>query len=248
MSDGQFLYVLTDKTFDRINLATSNMGTGVLDVTILATIETVSGLNTTYASFSDAGVSGRCALLATSGGLFRVGNGRDIRVHNKNILNWTALTIGAPLGPVSRLFFATSTGQERDFSTQGQVFVLSADVGFDDAQINRFFVNDTGAINNDTIVSLPDYFFKNEHIFFVTFTAYRNFIFTDGSVILNSRSKHIPNEVFLDNLPNRRLSRTKSNHVLDLGITDALRIGRTIRSFASGSWLVPGDFGLRVNE
>ena len=255
-SDG-FLYVLTNTTFDRIELVS-----GTFAATTLATPESI-GLSE-HDSFSDMAVSEEVGLLATSQGLYRVGNGLDIQTGDSTNLNWTNVAIPNSIGPATRLLFGTSNGFTNDFSNNGQLYLLSSYVGYNQAQINRYAINFDTAISNTTIQSVPDFIFSTPS-FLINFGAYRNFIYDDGALVTASRSRNnMPIfDAFLDPVTGltqdpadkregfakfiENVLLAERNRKIP-GLAQALSVGNVIRNSASGALLVPADSGLIVND
>lgn len=159
--DGNFLYVLTDKILDRIDLTLSDFSTGVLSATTLATASALPGAGVRD-TMMDFMASGKFALLATSSGLYRVGSGNDITsATSSDDVSWTSVPIVLSVGPVTQLICSTSSMLAQDFANLGggNVYALNAYVGKNKGQINRFAVADVSAsdVDDNTILPLPDY-------------------------------------------------------------------------------------------
>ncbi len=90
IADEQFLYVLTDTKFDRIDITASDFNSGRLSTTRLAEAQqlTDSGLGI----FIDVIVSEKCAFLISTSGLYRIANGQDIRFESADTLSWVPLS------------------------------------------------------------------------------------------------------------------------------------------------------------
>lgn len=263
IADGTNLYVLTNNTFDRIDMTTSNFATGVLAVETLATPLSM-GL-AAGDSFSDSAISQELGLLATSAGLFRVGNGHDVRTGTRASLNWTKIVIPNAPGPATRFGFATTTGKNTDFKTNSQIHLLAAYTGYNQAQLNRYYVNFSGAITDTTIQAVPDFIVASS-TFLIAFGAFRNFLLDDGAFVVSTRSRNnLPiddpfldpvtgltqepkqkREAFVKLAANKRIA--KEQIKVPFKIETTSNIANTIRSSASGAVLVPGDFGLKVND
>jgi hypothetical protein len=261
--DGTNLYVLTNRQLDRIDMASSNIATGAISVQTLATPESI-GLSAED-SFSDVGTSNQVGLLATSQGLYRVGDGKDIRTGTKANLNWTNIPIPNAPGPATRLQFATTTGFDHDFSQNGQLYLLAAYTGFNQAQLQRYSINVSGSINASSIQPVPDLILKTPS-FLINFGAFRNFLLDDGAIVTSTRSaNNMPiddpfidpvtgltqdpiqkREAFIKITQNERLAQDQIKVPFNLkGISN---IANTIINGSSGALFVPGAFGLRVND
>lgn len=248
--DGRFLYVLTPYSFDRIELNEESFISGNLLKTTLATPQTMWLANS--ASFSDVMVANKLALLATSQGLYRVGNGSSVM---SGVPHWTLVPLGESLGPVYSLLPVESS---LGIATAGQVYALSAYCGYDDARLYRLYVQQTSTITDATVRTIGDMYIKDKPSFFVTTGQMRSFYVGDGSVHLITRPVnenrlmalyalppflHIPVDLTQDTQFPASRSAYISADISNRGI-----LGRPWRLSASGSWLVYGDFGLRVNE
>lgn len=251
IADTNNLYILTANKLDRISVSG-----GLLPA---VTIARADRLPVVHGSFSDIAVSGAFGLLATSGGLLRVGNNGDISTaHNADSINWTSVTLPESVGPVTRIVPISPTGQEHEFATHdngGNIYILNAYVGYHQARVYRFTVkNITNTLVDDSTLTLfPDYFVKDKKSFYLNVGDYRNYLATDGALFFLSRSAYAPTKAapFLEVLrPDlfhaQRLSARTSTKVLE--IEKATSIGRLLRRSATGSWLISGDFGLQVNE
>jgi len=247
LSDGKFLYILTNTKLDRIEISADNFKTNNLNPVTLATSEDLGIL-------FDLAISGKFALLGTGDGLFRVGNSSDITsaANNKDI-NWTSVTVPESAGPVSKLILISPTGNISDFAQKGQVYVLSSYRGLHKARINRFFVDLSGDIGDSTIVPLPDLFSKKSLSNFIDFGRFRDYFFTDGALLFSLSSKDVNVNLFLHLLSPGIKSGTKfftmSELVIPINAGNSTQIGNLVRSSASGSLVSFGSFGyLRVNE
>jgi len=162
--EGDFLYVLTDKKLYRVDLASSDFATGVLDSVEIATLETITGMSH-MGTLLDFAASGKLGILATSVGLFRVGNGKNVQVDTD--LNWTEVDVPSYCGPIKQLLAVSGSLREQDVAKEdshGVLYVLGATASKNVAQFNRFTINDaqTGEVNNQTILPFPDYFVQDQ--------------------------------------------------------------------------------------
>ncbi|KKP36042.1 MAG: hypothetical protein UR26_C0001G0086 [candidate division TM6 bacterium GW2011_GWF2_32_72] len=262
-SDGTYLYVLTDQTLDRIEMIPANfVGTMPTRVT-LATPENL-GLDS-YASFSDVCILGKLGLIATSRGLFRVANDSDIADQDltSNELEWVQILLPESLGTdsngcITRLKFLSSfngiTNGTSEFSCEGQVFVMNANITYHQSRIYRLYVKSTAydEIENTTVQLLPDQFIKDVNTHFINFQDYRNYFTTDGAMYYNMRSRYLSTAPFVNVLP--RGVRAGVPGIASAGVNipsylgEYLRMGDLVRSSGSGAWVTSGDFGLLVND
>jgi hypothetical protein len=247
ISDRGFLYVLTDTTLDRIDISASDFGTNTLSLTTLARFDEFTN-SAAPGTFLDLLVSEKLVLLATSVGVFRNGNGTDVATAVDSVtLNWTLVDLPNSVPPVLQLLPFSTTGIATDVARSGggQVYVLDAYAGSLRAQINRLAIADTSisAITSTSVIPFNDLATETMNSFFVTFRGFREYMDTDGAVFLSTQDKDVQTEA-------RLFAGTDILSTiipLDLG---SLSNGPVtiVRSSASGSWLVAGDFGLRVSE
>jgi len=164
LQEGDYLYILTDKKLYRVDLTASDFVTGVLDVVEIASLETVSGLSSN-GTLLDFVASGKLGILATSVGMFRVGNGKNVQVDVN--LNWTEVEVPSYCGPIKQLLAVSQSLREQDVAKEdlnGVLYVLGAYSGKNISQFNRFTIKDAeaGEVDSQTILPLPDYFVQDQ--------------------------------------------------------------------------------------
>jgi len=251
--DENFLYVLTDTKLDRIDLTQGTIGLGqAAAVTVAAHTRLVgpSGF------FSDCVVSGKCAVIATSRGLLRVGNGKDIRfVTHSDETGWTPVAMPEGVKGVRQLCVMSRTGMPQDVARNdgGQIYALNVDRGTNRSDVTRFAVNsvDRSSIDDNTITLLPDFYIKGLHSYRINFGALRTVFSTDGALYLSGHGidLHVkPAVTFPRNFIGSRFVGVHNQFYIPLALDGGSHITNITRSFASGSWLISGDFGLRINE
>lgn len=257
MYDEGYLYILTDTKLDRIKVNAKNIGLGNMNPITLATVERVPGA-IKNGVFLDFVVSGKFAVIATSSGLIRVGNNADISKARKEAdVDWTWVPVPESGGPVYKLITFTSTGRAQDLTQNfgGNLYALGANRGKERAQLNRFVVHGQDVIDDTMLLPLPDLFIKDRPSFLVNFGDQRTVFATDGSVFFHARSREHQVNARVDALPilqsppasGFRFQGPRSS-LVNTGIPTDSFIGSILRESASGSWLISGDFGLRVNE
>lgn len=238
--DNGFLYVLTDTQLDRIDIAASDFATNTLSVVTVATLSDVA--QPTVGTLLDVLVSGKFALIGTSTGLWRVGNGADIRTATDTAaVSWTKVTIPEGVTVVQYMQAISNSAVSNSWAEGvGNVYVNDAYRGFDWAQVNRYTVADvtTDPITNNTVLPLPDIVVQGILTSFRNFSGFRNIIMYDGADLFSTRDRFqmTPPAVYDWVL------------ALPLNIAHNSIISSMVRSSASGAWIVAGDFGLRVNE
>ena len=258
ISQDQNLYVLTDTALYKIDVSDegNNFVTGTLKTIQLASLSTIEGLSQ-YSTFLDFIVSNNLGLLATSLGLFRVGDWQDIS-HNE-IIHWTRIEIPTYQGPIQQLIPVSATGLETDFAKEGKdgmLYVLGANYSKDEAQLNRFTIR-SGPVTDSTVLPLPDYFVEipgkgvGSNAYFINFGSFRKAIYFDGALRFGIKGSDLDDNSALSLLPKGIRTRTplsianRKKIPLGLGLGDD--IVKVFRSF-TGPILVAGNFGLKVNE
>ncbi|HLB93947.1 MAG TPA: hypothetical protein VJJ81_01740 [Candidatus Babeliales bacterium] len=253
ISDGTYLYILTNGKLDKILLSSTNFATNNLNPSTL--IET--GINSDNSiSFSDLVISSKLALLATSKGLLRTGNGADIRTATSTSdVNWTTVTIPQAIGPVYQISPLSPTANLQDFANGGNLYLLSAYRGYLQATVNRFTVNLGSNVDDNTIQPLPDQYLANQLSTFINFYDFKDaFNYLSGAMYV-AHSLDNSSPLTLQKMPNDLKSNSRFfNYKSDIyteslnpGITPT-QINPTMISSASGALLTSGNFGLRVDE
>lgn len=252
VADGQFLYVLTNKTFDRI--AASQLS-GSITPTVLATPADL-GLSS-FESFSDVLVSSKLALLATSSGLYRTGNSKNISTETSaSDVDWTKITLTEGPNPITRLSAAATTNLEIDFAQQtggGMVYVLASSVAQQLSSVYRLTVADisSSAITDTTVQLVPDEQIQSTTGPFAHLGAYRNYFVTDGALSTVSRSQHLSTAALLQSFPEGMgaggyFAPRRANTIT---LPDErTNVGDRVRNFALGSLIVPTENGLQILE
>lgn len=242
MFDECYLYVLTDTSLDRIDIAKSDFKNNQLSITRLADAQEL--LNTKYGFFYDCIVSGPLALLAHNNGLSRIANGHDARLDDKQTIAWTDIPLTAHSQPCIALTAVSVTGHPCDVARcgAGQIYALCGSKRERNAQVFRLAVTPGFAIADSTIIPFNDYVAKDLSPFYFNLRSYTTGFFTDGtlSFITQNKKNKIPAHIttYYGTLKNATL----------IQINDAAKITHMVRCSANGKWLLAGDFGLVVNE
>lgn len=238
--DGNFLYVLTDKVLDRVDLTQDGF-----PATTLATSYSLSG-GSPKSALLDVIVSGKFALLSGNNVLVRVGNGADITTASSELdVQWTYVGIGQQVGPALRLIPLSYTGRLQDVARGpgGNIYVLNAyNVS---AQVNRYAVTsvESGPITDQTLMPLPDILIRNIPDYYINFAGYASIFATDGSVQFHGNERDLALAPFVKTGSAKQFFKN-----IPLLLAQASTLVQITRNSASGSWLVAGDFGLQVNE
>jgi len=254
ISDRGYLYVLTDTILDRIDLNASNFSTNQLVRERLATAQVFTTVGKT-GTFFDVLISEKLALLATSGGLYRLGNGRDVRtISSMQQAGWTFVSVPRALYPIRHLIPVTETNIPQDAARTAagsMLWVLNSYRGFDQGQANRLVIADTSganAIDDNTIQPVPDIVFRTPYVpnsldYFANYGTYRNELEPEGFLHLTGASRELTMSPFMVN------GTTRTSPKVPLGkLFGANQLTRFVQTSASGSWFVTGDFGLQLGE
>ncbi len=244
VADGTFVYILTDHQLDRIDLSTGQLAPNFIPTTV-AESKSLGGVGA-HGALLDVVVSGKFAVLATDNGLFRVGNDADISVAlTPDHVAWTPMAVPEQVGPPRKLIALSATGRPQDIATGsgGNLYVLDAYQFI--AVANRYNIApaDTSSITNSTMLPFRDIRVKNILSYYIGFGGYANNFITDGALKLHSRDRNLLQSPFVQSG-----TTTPTFVELPLKIENASTIVRLLRSSASGSWLIAGDFGLQINE
>jgi hypothetical protein len=239
------LFVLTDKTLDRIDMSRSNCNTNELNVTRIA--EAGETFGSKYAVFLDLVVSDKLALLATSKGLYRMGNACDCRTaHGQESCRWAPVAINGCTMPITQVSVASLTGAASDFAKYdgGMLYVLCGDRGSNRSKVYRFSVAPVhdNSIDEHTIMPLPDVAVGSGITHYANMGSYRNAMVTDGSLVFNAKEKEVSGKLIIDS--NARGNR----NAVPIDVKEYSQVSAFVRNSARGCWMISGDFGLRVHE
>jgi hypothetical protein len=259
--DGNFLYVLTDTQLDRIDLREGNPGLGLIEPVCVAATQSLLAVR---GRLVDCLISGSFALLGTTSGLLRVGNGQNIQTaQTESELQWTYAPPIEGSFAVNQIIPITKTGRAQDATNPlydgANVYVLNTYRGRDRAQVNRFTIAPvTSSIDDNTLQAIGDMYVRDELSFLINYGSLRTLFMTDGSLFMAGRGR-IRSDVPLVTVPlaslepqsgfeGKSIGIPQSQSALPLDISDFNSITTIIREWASGSWFISGDFGLRINE
>lgn len=251
-SDQDYLYILTTTTLDRVPLNSANLASGTPTVTTIAQVGNLVGTISTDV-LNDLIVSGDLAILATSAGLFRVANGSSIQDPS---VSWTSVTVPEQLCvPCTKLVcVAPGENSPTSLTDGGNLYAVSSYRGLHQTIINRFYVKLAGAIDDQTILPLPDLYVKNNLSYFINFESFRDNFFTDGTLLMNSLSQDVNQNSFVNIMKpgiNSGNSTAQTNPPYNISLTainEANLVSNLLRSTNAGALLISGEFGIQVNE
>ena len=258
MHDGNFLYVLTDTQLDRIDLTQGNVGIGDISSVTLATNNNFVAFANT-GGFVDCVISGSFGLLATTVGLFRVGNGGKITTAMvEDEVLWTPVMTPGGIASSIQLLAVSQSGRYQDVAKNagGHVYVLSAHQGTNQARVNRFAIDgiDNNDVQEDTIKPFADLFVENTLSFLLNFGMFEQRFMTDGASYFVARSQGQNKSLGVSATSAASVPRTgvagvgNRSIAIPIEFASGTQITGLARNFGSGSWLLSGDFGLRVHE
>lgn len=191
--DEHYLYVLTDDKLDRIDLTRSNFEPNRthLATTTLATRSSFARLQP-FGFFTDAVISDKVAFLATSAGLYRVGNDADIRQATSHAqVAWTQVDIGSDIDPIVHLSAVSTTGRSTDVARYagGNLYVVQGYAGRNHGTVKRFSIDHScqKAVDDAVITIIPDIRIKNAPTMFRRIGYFARQCVTDGALWLYIR-------------------------------------------------------------
>ena len=245
------LYVLATQSLERMSLSSQAIASNNVQSVVLHKLTKES-----KKSFSDLFLKGPLAILATSFGLLRSGNGVSIEnAFNLEEVIWTPIelfqSVGSRkgFGPTNRLYAV----QTSDNDVEDNLYVLNGSVGLSEALIFRLVVKlQTGQVTDNSVQLFPDLILRGNNTFFANLGDYRNFFVTDGSLIAVSRSSFDNNtsvpELLSPALKSGDAISTRARFPFLMLSAEARTIGQLVRNSTSGAWMVPGDFGIRLQK
>ena len=253
VQDGQ-LFSVSQQKLERISLTQESIAQGQVRSVLLS--ELTKDEICEAQSYSDLHIKGPLGLLATSVGLLRSGSGIDIRsAQDMKAVQWTQVPLLESVGnldsfgPVSRIVSISVS----DPQAEDNLYILNAYVGLSQALIYRLVLTlVNGAVTDNTVRLFPDFILKDINSFFSNLGDYRNYLVTDGALIAVSRSSFSGNRPLVELLPPTLKSgesvSPRSRVPFIILPENSCTIRKLVRSSASGAWLAPGDFGVRVQK
>lgn len=248
MSDGitdPYLYVMTQNALYALEMKEANLTPAVCATPFTGSYDTYTIAGVTLSDFVLVGAgTNTIALIATSGGLYSY----DLTTAG------AAPTLVDPTNttPVTQLLFIPATNDA--LPTAGNLYALAADMKNSSAKIYRYSV----AAGVPTAIDQYDSAGNAQGTKGLVgdLGMFRGNIAVDGSFIYDVCGKHLGSTDYLDLAAVKPITTTGSIPLSSVGLTSALNIdtdtntnvGMMIRDKASGAWVLPGDFGVRVNQ
>lgn len=258
-ASGDYLYLLTDKALYRIIVTALHR----VDMTypLIASPE-IMHLEP-YHTFLDIAVSGKVALLATTAGLYRIGNGLDVSneasvdtAHPEDIV-WTKIALPESVGTVSKLYTLSSGQYEYEFSSAGpgQLYALANSVSSDATAVYRFAIKSTAAdpVDDTTVQLIFNQFIENNESPYVNFGSFRNHFYTDGALTFSTAYNTIKHQYALKQIPLSTIGLPKlfsylSETTINPGINALDTVYGFVRNSSMGSLIAYGSFGIITHE
>ena len=262
--DGTYLYVLTPSALHRIEMTANKFkdtNPDALGAEIIAQ-PTYADLTTCDANDSllDFIISSKLGLLATTGGLYRTSNGYNIgdgAVNNAR--EWTEVqtTVDSQsytIGPITHLYPVSKN--KSSFALGGNLYIVAGNISTDLSSIFRFTIADTSAsaIDSNTVQQIAEQkslSTDNNRDHFYNIGEFRSAFATDGALGFHALPKHFGRNTSVRkiNMFSNSISIRGNEAVLPLSLPAAsYNTGIPTKSSGSGAWMVPGDYGIRINE
>lgn len=238
------LYILTNTGVEKFVLDKFSFNLPI--ISSLVKIVDINNLPNNPESLSDLIISNKLAVLATSKNLLSFN--LDI-----NTNNWQIIDLNESSGPITRLYAISRTGLETDFSNLGNIYVLNGAISLHQSKIYRLTIDlKNNKITSNTVQKIPDYFIQNLPSFFINVGDYRNYITNDGAIFELSRSKYLQSPIIFEKLlPDFRPGiyglANKAAQITSI-LPEKNYIRMMLRESATGSLLVYGDFGIKINN
>ena len=235
------LYILNPSGLYKITMSAANFKDSATTSPTLVTSPTNISELASDDSLLDFMICGNFGVLATTNGLFKINLTTEVVTE---ILSSESNS----LGPVMHLSY-TSTARGGD-NTSGNLHALASNISTDLSTVVRFNIDST-SYTFSAITECKDTAAASNKDYYLPFGTFRTSYFTDGALAFNTLPKHFGDTTFL-NMTNMYSNRTAIRNSiksinLDLAST-AYNIGTPVRNSASGAFIIPGDWGMRINE
>ena len=234
------LYVLTDKTIERIDMRASDIENNRLSVTTI--VDASSQLGSKYATISDMIVSGKLLLVASSMGLYRNNDHTDVELCS-SLIGLQKIEIPEDATAISHLYHVSVSGKSTDVSNHnGMVYVITGSRGKNRARLHRLAISDTvnNAVSSTTAQLIQDCIINDIRSEFRNLGAYYDHVFAQGALFINVRNKDATQATVV----NRGFR--QGSYSLFTGIDEKASVHAITRNAARGNLLIAGDFGLQM--
>jgi len=178
---------------------------------------------------------------------------------NEFTLEWTALPLPEGICTVVQLIPISKTGRAQDITKEegGQVYVLDAYEGKNKARIHRFSIQNIengDPVQTDTVTLFNDLYIKDVPSFLLNFGIFKQSFTTDGALYFATEDQNLTDPIIATLTPVRTPPRTGvpfvgvNSRTVPITLMNGSYISALLRSVASGSFLITGDFNVQVNE
>ncbi len=245
MGDRSHAYVLTKNGLERINLTSAPFKNGLQSTVLASSKDLLKG----QGCFFDMIISEKLAILATSAGMVRIANGKDIAsVQSELDAQWQYIPLREQMGATLHFDIQSSSGRAQDVSRGqgGMFYVLDSAYGKNRARVHRVVVESTqgeAQVTDATVTPALDIFPGKNNSSHVTLSSSRKKIATDGALLLSFPS---PDKNKLGIVSGGTM-RGHVNNLITLPVETG-EIETLVRESASGRWFVGGSFGLLIHE
>ncbi len=180
-----------------------------------------------------------------------VGNNRYVIATTKGILIWDNSTPAIPtttvissISPVLSLTYLSTVKENGWAGQKGNVYALVASFICNSGEIYRFTVDSTARLPKDVLKPID-----GENKSCINLKEFRGKFTTDGSMGISLTSKDFNQEdlVRLYSLVQASKATTVTKY-LDINLETNYKTGLAVANSAAGAWIVPGDWGIRINE
>jgi hypothetical protein len=170
-------------------------------------------------------------------------------------VTWQKIPLAEGLCTARQIFCVTYTGREQDLTSEhgGNIYVLDTNPGKNLAMVHRFTVTPTQNSQNPYIIEqFPDIFIKDIPTYFVQFAGYRNWIYTNGSLLFQERDRTIQHEPLCSLLPAYVKSGLhfggNREEIIPVNVQGADIIQPIVALSSSGAWFLAQNNILSVND
>ncbi len=245
MSDNQFLYVLSDSSFDRIDLTASDFADNNLAITTITTAQTLS-----IKSLLDFVVSDSFALLGTTDGLFKLADDENVQTADTSA-QWEFVCLPEGLACIQQISPLSQTTIPQDIARNqgGNIYVLDTDPGKSRAMVHRFSLTVTGTSTEFAL--LPDQFVQNHPSYFVEFDGIRSWMLPDGDFLYEGHNRnchHVPTIFIASPRLASGMRLVGNTNPIIYGTTQGEFFAPLLRNSVTGTLLLPTDQGLTSDE
>lgn len=236
----------------RLVLTPSTIASNSVSKTTISIPSKVTGKPTSrFMAFIASNSNPSVGLLGTTDGLFR--SDADMRTVGEDYNGWSEITLREGTPSILQLSELSPTKLASGFGDGGQIYVLGSYRGYNESRVHRLYVSVNGPITDTTVQVIDDMILAGRNTFFTYFGDFRNFFVPDGGVMFHGRSRDTSRKSTLFTMPvNGLLKRgvlpSKRSVPVQTLPEDTLIVNPIMRTTPLGSWIVPGNYGVRVSE